>query len=183
MTRRTKLLFDPKSKESREALQEWRRLPGPKRKIRAYFDADIPVSVAERARKALGWDVLAIQESPDLSRRDDSFHYSNSRRLKRLLFTLDRDFLDDHKHPLRQSPGVFVIDVSQSDSTDIYFGVELAAWLLEEAFGKIPQFLSGVKFNVTLEAQTIRFLTKESEIVELVAPWFPNRRSSRRGSS
>ncbi len=137
------------------------------------------MSVAERARKTLGWDVLSVQESPDLSRRDDSFHYPNSRRLKRLLFTLDRDFLDDHKHPLRQSPGVFVIGARQSDPNDIYFGVELAAWFLEEAFRKVPQFLSGVKVNVTLETQTIRFLTKESEIVELAAPWFPNRRRSR----
>jgi hypothetical protein len=173
MVRRTKLLFDPSSKETRKALREWRRLLAPKRKIRAYFDADIPVSVAVRARKTLGWDVLAVQESPDLSRRDDTFHYSNSRRLRRLLFTLDRGFLDDHRHPLRQSPGVFVIGASQSHPTDIYFGVELAALFLEEAFRKVPQFLSGVKVNVTLEAQTIRFLTKQSEVVELVAPWFP----------
>lgn len=179
MTRRRKLLFDPTSEDSKKALREWERLPSPKRKIRAYFDADIPASIAERVRKTLGWDVLSVQEDPGLKRRDDTFHYEHSRKLKRLLFTLDRDFLDDKKHALRESPGVFVIGAQQSDPNDIYFGVELAAWFLEEAFRKVPRVLSGVKVHVTVEAQTIRFATKDSEVVELVAPWFPNRRKNR----
>lgn len=179
MAARRKLLFDPTSEDSKKALREWERLPSPKRKIRAYFDADIPASVAERVRKTLGWDVLSVQEDPGLNRRDDTFHYGHSRKLKRLLFTLDRDFLDDKKHPLRESPGVFVIGAQQSDPNDIYFGVELAAWFLEEAFRKVPRFLSGVKVHVTLEAQAIRFLTRDSEVVELMAPWFPNRRENR----
>lgn len=178
MSGRRKLVFDPSSNEAREALREWRKLPGPRRKIRAYFDANIPVSVAERARKTLRWDVLSVQESASLSRREDSFHYSHARKLKRLLFTLDRDFLNDLKYPLRQSPGVIVIGARQDDPNDIYFGIELAAWFLEEAFRKVPEFLSGVKVNVTLEAQTIRFLTKDSEVVELVAPWFRKRTKS-----
>lgn len=133
------------------------------------------MSVANGVRKNLGWDVLSVQESRELSKREDPFHYAHARKLKRPLFTLDDDFLDDRKYPLRESPGVFVIWARQSDPNDIYFGVELAGWFLEEAFRKVPKFVSAVKVTVTLESQRIRFLTKSSQVVELVAPWFPNR--------
>lgn len=84
-------LHDIPEAERRDAVKNFDSIPLPRRKIRAYFDADIPVSVAERVRTKLHWDVLSTQEQADLRSRDDEFHCGHARKLKRILFTLDKD--------------------------------------------------------------------------------------------
>src|SRR5215467_5825864 len=83
----------------RKAMRNFNAIPKSRRKIRAYFDANIPASVAERIRKKLKWDVLSVQENANLRNRDDEFHYANARKLNRIIFTLDGDFLDDRRFP------------------------------------------------------------------------------------
>ncbi len=141
-----------------------------KPKIRAYFDADIPSSVAERVRTKLRWDVVSAQEQADLRRRDDEFHYKNARKLRRILFTLGKDFLDDRRFPLHQSPGVFVLQASQDDPDDIFHAIHVAAMTLTEAYRRIPGFHLQMKVTMTLDGQRIRYITNDSKVHELLAP-------------
>jgi len=159
----------------REAYAEWSKLPVSPRKVRAYFDNNIPTAVATRVREKLKWDVFAVAERPELQSKDDEFHYRNARKLKRLLFTRDTDFLDDRRYPLRESPGLFVLN-TRNDVDDICFAMEASAFSLVEAYRKIPDFGSQMKATMNLEGHRIRFITKSSEVVELVVPLFPKKR-------
>jgi predicted nuclease of predicted toxin-antitoxin system len=129
-----------------------------------------PVVVAERIRKTLRWDVLSAQEEPTLRNRDDQFHYANARKLKRIFFTLDKDFLDDRRFPLHQSPGVYILHAKHDDTNDIYHAIYAASMTLTEAYRKIPEFYVGSKVEMTLEGQRLRYITKDSEVHELFSP-------------
>lgn len=138
-------------------------------KIRAYLGKDIPAGVAERVRASLHWNVLSVQEEPDLRSREDAFHYANARKLKRVMFTLDNDFLDDHRFPLRQSPGLYVLSARQDDPDDIYAGIVVVNQYLDEAYRRSPTLHLQSKAIVTSEGQRIRFITREREVRELFA--------------
>jgi predicted nuclease of predicted toxin-antitoxin system len=171
MTKKHKVhLHDIPEVERRDAVKNFDSIPMSRRKIRAYFDADIPVSVAERVRTKLRWDVLSAQEQADLRSPDDEFHYGHARKLKRILFTLDKDFLDDRRFPLHQSPGVFVLQAKQDDPDDIFHAIHVAAMTLTEAYRKIPGFHLQMKVSMTLEGQRIRYITDDSKVSELLAP-------------
>ncbi len=161
---------DMSDAESRAAQKDFDSLPAPRRKIRAYFDADIPVGVAERVRKTLRWDVLSVQEHPQLSKRDDGFHYANAKKLGRILFTLDKDFLDDRRFPLRQSPGVYVLGAKQGDPDDIFHAVRVAGMTLTVAYRKVPSLYLQTKVSMTLEGIRMRYITRDSKVHELFSP-------------
>jgi Domain of unknown function (DUF5615) len=75
---------------------------------RVYADANIPSGVVGFMRTTLAWDVLFVLEHDDLRRAPDQHHYRLARQLGRTLLTLDRDYIDDHRFPAAESPGVIV---------------------------------------------------------------------------
>ena len=83
--------------------------------------------------------------------------------------------MDDRRYPLRKSPGVIVLSTS-NDVDDIFFAVEAAALSLFEAYRKVPEFGRQMKTTMNLEGYRIRFITKSSDVVELVVPLFPKKR-------
>ena len=179
MGKTRKEIYDPEGQATREALKDWARIPAKKRKFRAYFDADIPATVAKQVREKLKWDVLSVQETPDLQRQEDKFHYSNAKKLRRVFFTLDQQFLNDALFPLHQSPGVYVLHAPQNAASEIYSCIELASIHLKEAYNKVPDFVNMAKVSISLEGQRIRFRANDGEIVEVVASWFPGRRKKK----
>ena len=76
---------------------------------RVYVDANLPAGSVTAMRHDFGWDVLFVMEHEDLRRAHDVEHYRRARDLGRTLITLDRDFLDDKRFPLAESPGVIVM--------------------------------------------------------------------------
>jgi predicted nuclease of predicted toxin-antitoxin system len=76
---------------------------------RVYVDANLPAGTVTAMRRELGWDVLFVMEHDDLRRAPDAEHYRRARDLGRTLITLDRDFLDNRRFPLDESPGVIVM--------------------------------------------------------------------------
>lgn len=157
--------------ERRKATKDFDALPTSRRKVRAYFDANIPCSVAERVRTNLHWDLLCAQENPELSKQEDEFHYANARKLSRVLFTLDKDFLDDRRFPLHESPGVHVLHARQDDADDIYAAIWVASRFLTEAYRKLPDIYLRSKVLMTAEGQRLRYITKASEVHELFTPY------------
>jgi predicted nuclease of predicted toxin-antitoxin system len=108
---------------------------------RVYADANIPNGVVEFMRHTLGWDVLFVLEHDDLRRAPDIQHYRLARQLGRTLVTLDRDYTDDRRFPLPESPGVIVFSapderwlrtfLSEADRTIFRDGEATAARPLE----------------------------------------------------
>jgi predicted nuclease of predicted toxin-antitoxin system len=154
----------------RRAMRDFANMPTSHRKVRAYFDANIAMSVAERVRKKLKWDVLSIQEQPDLRNRDDEFHYKNARKLGRIIFTLDKDFLDDRRFPLHESPGVVVVDAKPDDIDDIFHGISVASKTLTESYQKVPDFHLKIKAYLNLEGLRLRYITYDSKVHEIFSP-------------
>ena len=75
---------------------------------RVYVDANVPVGLVSAMRHEIGWDVLFVLEHPDLRRARDIEHYRRARECGRTLITLDRDFTDDRRFPVAESPGVII---------------------------------------------------------------------------
>jgi Domain of unknown function (DUF5615) len=75
---------------------------------RVYADANVPAGLVAYMRSGLGWDVLFVLEEDDLRRAPDLRHYELAHQLRRTLVTLDRDYLDDRRFPVAESPGVIV---------------------------------------------------------------------------
>ena len=76
---------------------------------RVYADANVPAGLVEFMRVRLQWDVLFVLEHEELRRARDAEHYRLARQLRRTLFTLDRDYLDDRRFPPSEGAGVVVI--------------------------------------------------------------------------
>jgi hypothetical protein len=79
------------------------------RQPRVYADANIPAGVVAFMRARLDWDVLFVMEHDDLRRAPDGEHFRRAREMRRTLISLDRDYLDDKRFPVSESPGVLVM--------------------------------------------------------------------------
>src|SRR6188768_4254980 len=66
---------------------------------RVYVDANMPARVVAAMRHRLKWDVYFVMEHDDLRRAADGAHFRLSRQMRRMLVTLDRDYLDDRRYP------------------------------------------------------------------------------------
>jgi hypothetical protein len=76
---------------------------------RVYADANVPAGLVAYMRRTLGWDVLFVMEEHALRRASDTTHYRLAQQLRRTLFTLDRDYLDDRRFPPTEGSGVIVL--------------------------------------------------------------------------
>ena len=76
---------------------------------RIYADANVPATLVSHMRTRLQWDVLFVLEEEELRRAPDLKHYRLARQLRRILVTMDRDYLDDRRFPPEETTGVLVI--------------------------------------------------------------------------
>ena len=83
---------------------------------RVYVDANLPTGVVTFMRQTLRWDVLFVLEDPSIRRAPDRDHFRRARDFGRTLITLDRDFLNDSRFPLAESPGVVVCSAPDEDA-------------------------------------------------------------------
>ena len=116
---------------------------------RVYVDANLPAGTVSAMRRELGWDVLFVMEHEDLRRAPDAEHYRRARDLGRTLITLDRDFLDNRRFPLDESPGVIVMFAPDEDGL-ISLLTRVDRETLRTALGE-PLSLNGRKIQVVPE--------------------------------
>ncbi len=76
--------------------------------MRFYADADVPAQVVAYLRQR-GHKCITAAEM-GFERRDDAFHYAYAKRQRRILLTLDKDFLNLRKYPLQRHPGIIVVE-------------------------------------------------------------------------
>ncbi|HEX7139536.1 MAG TPA: DUF5615 family PIN-like protein [Vicinamibacterales bacterium] len=77
---------------------------------RVYADANVPAGLVAHMREQLQWDVLFVLEDETLRRARDVRHFQLAHQLRRILVTMDRDYLDDRRFPPEESGGVIVIN-------------------------------------------------------------------------
>lgn len=76
---------------------------------RVYCDANLPAGLIRFMRERLRWDVFFVMEEDDLRRASDIEHFRMAAQLRRTLFTLDKDYLDDVRFPPAEGSGVLVL--------------------------------------------------------------------------
>lgn len=81
-----------------------------KNQIQLYADECFPIPSVTYL-KSLGYSVIHAFDKKNIGKKD-SFHLSESKRLKRVLITLDRDFLYYPDADLKAHPGVIVISAT-----------------------------------------------------------------------
>jgi hypothetical protein len=100
-------------RERQQVLKYVRR----KAKARFYADENFPeIAIAIlRQRKA---DVLTVRERGKTGHPDEN-HAAEALRLRRVLITCDRDYLDEHRFPLISCPALVVCDFGRGTIDEI----------------------------------------------------------------
>lgn len=137
-----------------------------KYKWRFYTDNNVEKEVVGYLRSS-GFDVLWVAEVPELQRQeDDDFHYENARKLGRYLITHDPDFWNDQKHPLRESPGLIILDTKDS-SIAKYLPVLLRKLVQDYNPTSKALYLDAVKIRLSSKGIAIKMLDRDTQKVAI----------------
>jgi predicted nuclease of predicted toxin-antitoxin system len=104
---------EPTDSEVRQVEDYIRR----KAKPRFYADENFPTIATEILRQR-GANVLTVQDA-GRQRHPDENHAAESLRLRRVLITCDRDYLDDGRFPLIHCPAMVVCDFGRGTAREI----------------------------------------------------------------
>jgi predicted nuclease of predicted toxin-antitoxin system len=116
---------------------------------RVYVDANVPAGLVDRMRHRLQWDVLFVIEDERLRRAADIQHFRMARQLRRTLITLDRDYLDDRRFPVRESGGVLVLTAPDERGLSVLLNRVAQAYFHVEPGAAVPAMpLEGRKLHV-----------------------------------
>jgi aspartyl/asparaginyl-tRNA synthetase len=105
---------EPTQREKEQVTEFVRR----KAKPRFYADENFPILATTilRRRKA---DVLTVQDTRR-KRHPDENHAAEALRLRRVLITCDRDYLDERRFPLVHCPALVVCNFSRGTAQEIF---------------------------------------------------------------
>lgn len=128
----------------------WQNLPNPtqvdpefRKKSRILVDESLGIEVAVYLRER-GYNAVFVSEV-GLSGRSDEDVFAHAWRDKRMLWTHDRDFLDDTRFPEHRNPGIVVLPGARGDSQAMDIGVQTAL----AVFGHAPDTWHKTKSIVT----------------------------------
>lgn len=142
-----------------------------KYKWRFYADNNIEREIVEHLRNS-DIDVLWIVEVPELMKQqDDAFHYRKAKQLGRYLLTKDLDSWNDRQHPLKDSPGVVIID---TDDTSVakYLPVLLRKLINDYNRLSEPLYLDGVKVKLSRDGIAVKMVDHDTQTVTTDSwPW------------
>lgn len=174
MAKRNRIVADPSASD----IKWWASIPTVRRKLRFYANHQFPRESVEVLRSR-GIDVWYVQEHQVDRHQDDTYHYQRAREMRRLLLTQDRDYLDDHRHPLHLSPGVIVVDsgASRDPAVPAVLLEALLSPLLRDGMSRIPNLYQSTKLSLTRDQLVHRYRTWDSRVEEAIV-W---RRPARRG--
>src|SRR4030042_3279983 len=92
-------------------------MPSKKPRIKLYADECFPVT-SSLYLKSKGISIIHAYDL-NLIRKSDKFHLEKSRKLSRILITLDRDFITYEKQSFKGYPGVIVISVGSATPPNV----------------------------------------------------------------
>lgn len=132
------------------------------KKLKLCADASVPVSIVEALRAAKIPVITAIESN--IATHEDNSILAWSKRNKRVLLTMDRDFWDDKKFPLQNIPGVIFIDVPPSDVDD---GLEAFALIYRTLAISFPlDWWPNQKARVTPSKYFLKMRTHEGHLLQ-----------------
>jgi hypothetical protein len=141
-----------------------RRDAAPKRKVRVYYDRDVPAEIV-RATREDERDVARVVgvAGPNM---DDSAVWRAAIEADAQLVTHDDGFWNDRKYPLRDSPGVIIVKGGMSAEGLEAMERFTAGTDVVGTERELPDFLRGTKVRATRSGFTIKFITEDSKVVQ-----------------
>ena len=130
--------------------EELKRILG---RARFYCDHNVEPAIVEVLRH-LNYDVESARDIA-AEQQPDEFHYRRAFKSKRILITLDKDFLDNVRFPLSQTRGVIILNIDTADTGKIARALEVVDVIL----GGIAPTLKESKVVVNSD-YTVTFLRR-----------------------
>jgi len=112
-------------------------LQGVERIVQFYADHNVDYSIVE-ALRIKKYDVETARDI-GAEKQHDEFHFRRAFRSKRVLLTLDRDFLDNRRFPLSQTHGIIVLNVDTSSIPKLARAVEVVYVILGGLAGLLKE--------------------------------------------
>ena len=106
-------------------------------KVRFYADHNVDYAFVE-ALRIKKYDVETARDI-GAERQPDEFHFRRAFKSKRVLLTLDRDFLDNDRFPLSQTRGVIVLNVDTSNIPQLARAFEVVDVILGDVAGVLQE--------------------------------------------
>jgi len=152
--------------------QDW-PIHFPGKKPRIYLDADFPSGLLDDIR---GRGIDAIHpEEVGTHNREDSFHWNEARRLKRILVTCNKKhFWSDQDYPLKDSAGVVVLDSGGTQDWEHVSTLLFAFIPYLRGFVKGPigsELMVQTKIRLTADKMTWKYVTPDSRVETRDQPW------------
>jgi predicted nuclease of predicted toxin-antitoxin system len=98
--------------------------------VRARFYADHNLdSVFIRMLRQLGWTVETAAEV-GAAWQSDAWHFRRAFKTKRVLLTMDKDFLDHERYPFSQTRGILIFNINSSSPGEIARALEVVHYFL-----------------------------------------------------
>lgn len=136
--------------------------PGPHKRLKLLADVCVPGPLIAELR-AYGLKIKTVVEVGVAGHPDENV-YALTTKLKRVLFTMDRDFWDDKKHRLQKCPGVIVLDIPPDRLNDAIEGFALFYVLFAKEYPL--DWWHRIKAKVTKEGFVIKVWTWEGRVFE-----------------
>jgi predicted nuclease of predicted toxin-antitoxin system len=133
-------------------------VPHLKQKFRLYFDENFPQDVIGAMKTDANWKrkckILSAYDH-GFEKKNDKFHFEYCKKNDLVLVTLDKDFMDDRKYPISNTPGIVRVVAKRNDSTTIL--ANLRSLLSFLSFFPLPRyFMTDSKFEVRSNGCVIR---------------------------
>lgn len=116
----------PSDRYDKAAARDFMRQRG--RRAKFYADEDVDDSIVYVLRHK-GYDVKSARER-GLVRHADDFHFKRAAKLKCVLLSHDRDYLDHDRFPLSRTWGVCIVDVDRADIGQLARALEVIDTIL-----------------------------------------------------
>ncbi len=147
----------------------------PGKKPRLYMDADMPKGLV-RLLSSAGIDATHPEEEGNQN-REDEFHWQKARQRNRILVTCNgKDFWNDRRYPLKDSPGVIVIDAG---GTQDWEHVAILTYAFAGRLKTVVPALGGLrslarcKVKLTNDRIVCKYLKSSSQIAVTEEAWGP----------
>jgi len=112
----------------------------------------VPAGLVAHMREQLQWDVLFVLEDETLRRARDVRHFQLAHQLRRILVTMDRDYLDDRRFPPDSSGGVLIIQApDERQLSALLDRVDRTLFHADDAVEPVAQPLVGCKLQVNTD--------------------------------
>ena len=124
----------------------------------------------------IGIDAVHAEQEGNRN-REDSFHWAEAARLKRILVSCNsKHFWNDRMCPLKDSPGVIVVDAGGNQDWE-HVGIlvyAFASYLKTLTQGPVGQgVFARTKIRLTGDRIVWKYLTYESQVETREEPWGP----------